>query len=133
MISPNRHGATYGVGSHLDKGKPWQLFKHSVNQMKKQNETDNQRRESTIDKYFDRTADGYKVWVEGNEEDRNFLQIAAETTGDTDEEGNQGYDFHIAYSGKSSVLADGIFQDMKRDEFIRSLILMAARKFLMDK
>lgn len=133
MISPNRHGATYGVGSHLDKGKPWQLFKHSVNQMKKQNETDNQRRESTIDKYFDRTADGYKVLVEGNEEDRNFLQIAAETTGDTDEEGNQGYDFHIAYSGKSNVLADGIFQDMKRDEFIRSLILMAARKFLMDK
>lgn len=101
--------------------------------MKKQNETDNQRRESTIGKYFDRTADGYKVWVEGNEEDRNFLQIAAETTGDTDEEGNQGYDFHIAYSGKSNVLADGIFQDMKRDEFIRSLILMAARKFLMDK
>lgn len=133
MISPNRHGATYGVGSHLDKGKPWQLFKHSVNQMKKQNETDNQRRESTIGKYFDRTADGYKVWVEGNEEDKNFLQIAAETTGDTDEEGNQGYDFHIAYSGKSNVLADGIFQDMKRDEFIRSLILMAARKFLMDK
>ena len=101
--------------------------------MKKQNETDNQRRESTIDKYFDRTADGYKVWVEGNEEDRNFLQIAAEITGNTDEEGNQGYDFHIAYSGKSSVLADGIFQDMKRDEFIRSLILTAARKFLMDK
>lgn len=101
--------------------------------MKKQNETDNQRHESTIDKYFYRTADGYKVWVEGNEEDRNFLQIAAETTGDTDEEGNQGYDFHIAYSGKSSVLADGIFQDMKRDEFIRSLILTAARKFLMDK
>lgn len=101
--------------------------------MKKQNETDNQRRQSTIDKYFDRTADGYKAWVEGNEEDRNFLQIAAETTGDTDEEGNQGYDFHIAYSGKSSVLADGIFQDMKRDEFIRSLILTEARKFLMNK
>lgn len=101
--------------------------------MKKQNETDNQRHESTIDKYFDRTTDGYKVWVEGNEEDRNFLQIAAETTGDTDEEGNQSYDFHIAYSGKSNVLADGIFQDMKRDEFIRSLILTAARKFLMDK
>lgn len=99
----------------------------------KRKQSENQRRESTIDKYFDRTADGYKVWVEGNEEDRNFLQIAAETTGDTDEEGNQGYDFHIAYSGKSNVLADGIFQDMKRDEFIRSLILMAARKFLMDK
>ena len=93
----------------------------------------NQRRESTINKYFDRTADGYKAWCEGNEEDRNFLQIAVETTGDIDEEGNQGYDFHIAYSGNSSVLADGIFQDMKRDEFIRSLILTAARKFLMDK
>lgn len=101
--------------------------------MKKQNETDNQRHESTIDKYFDRTADGYKALCEGNEEDRNFLQIAVETTGDADEEGNQCYDFHIAYSGKSSVLAYGIFQDMKRDEFIRSLILTAAREFLMDK
>ena len=67
----------------------------------------NQRHESTIDKYFDRNTDGYKAWVEGNEEDRNFLQIAAETIGDTDEEGNQSYDFHIAYSGKSSVLAEG--------------------------
>lgn len=93
----------------------------------------NQRHESTIDKYFDRTAEGYKAWCDGNEEDRNFLQIAAETTGDTDEEGNQGYDFHIAYFGKSSVLAEGIFQDMKRDEFIRSLVLTAVRKFLMDK
>lgn len=93
----------------------------------------NQRHESTIDKYFGRTADGYMAWVEEDEEERNFLQVAAETTGDTDEEGNQGYDFHVAYSGKSSVLADGLFQDMKRDEFIRSLILTAARKFLMDK
>lgn len=93
----------------------------------------NQRHESTIDKYFDRTADGYMAWVEEDEEERNFLQVAAETTGDADEEGNQGYDFHVAYSGKSSVLADGLFQDMKRDEFIRSLILTAARKFLMDK
>lgn len=93
----------------------------------------NQRHESTIDKYFDRTADGYNAWVEEDEEERNFLQIASETTGDTDEEGNKGYDFHVAYSGKSSVLADGLFQDMKRDEFIRSLILTAARKFLMDK
>ena len=93
----------------------------------------NQRHESTIDKYFDRTADGYNAWVEEDEEERNFLQVAAETTGDADEEGNQGYDFHVAYSGKSSVLADGLFQDMKRDEFIRSLILTAARKFLMDK
>lgn len=101
--------------------------------MKKQNETDNQRHESTIDKYFDRTADGYKAWCEGNEEDRNFLQIAVETNGNIDEEGNQCFDFHIAYSGKSNVLADGIFQDMKRDEFIRLLIIEAARRFLMDK
>lgn len=101
--------------------------------MKKQNETDNQRHESTIDKYFDRTADGYKVWREGNEEDRNFLQIAVEITGDADEEGNQGYDFHIAYSGKSSVLADGIAQTMQRDEFLRSIVIEVARKFLMNK
>lgn len=101
--------------------------------MKKQNETDNKRHESTIDKYFDRTAKAYKTWCDENKEERNYMQIAAETTGDTDAEGNQGYDFHIAYSGKSSVLADGIFQDMKRDEFIRSIILTAARKFFMDK
>ena len=36
--------------------------------MKKQNETDNQRHESTINKYFDRTADGYKAWAEEDEE-----------------------------------------------------------------
>ena len=101
--------------------------------MKKQNETDNQRHESTIDKYFDRTADGYKAWCEGNEEDRNFLQIAVEMNGNIDEEGSQCFDFHIAYSGKRNVLADGIFQDMKRDEFIRLLIIEAARRFLMDK
>lgn len=101
--------------------------------MKKQNETDNQRHESTIDKYFYRTADGYKAWCEGNEEDRNFLQIAVEATGDADEEEDQSYDFHIAYSGKRNVLADGIFQYMKRDEFIRQLIIEAARRFLMDK
>lgn len=96
-------------------------------------EKENKRHKSTIDKYFDRTAKAYKTWCDENEEERNYMQIAAETTGDTDAEGNQGYDFHIAYSGKSSVLADGIFQDMKRDEFIRSIILTAARKFFMDK
>jgi hypothetical protein len=93
----------------------------------------NQRHESTIDKYFDRTAEGYEAWAEEHEEGRNFLQIASETTGDTDEEGNQGYDFHIACSGKSIVLASGIAQAMERDEFVRSLILAAAGKFLMDK
>ena len=65
-------------------------IKHSVKIMaEKEN---NQRHKSTIDKYFSRTADGYNAWVEEGEEgkeDRNYLQIAAETTGDTDEEGNQ--------------------------------------------
>nr|DAF73760.1 MAG TPA: hypothetical protein [Caudoviricetes sp.] len=115
------------------KGKPWQFFKHSVNQMKKQNETDNQRHESTIDKYFDRTADGYKAWAEEDEEERFYLQIASETTGDADEDGNQGFDFHIAYHGKTSFLADGIAQTMQRDEFLRTIVIEAARKFLMDK
>lgn len=92
----------------------------------------NKRHESTIDKYFDRTADGFKAWAEEDEEERNYLQIALETTGDPDENGDQRFDFHIAYSGKSSIFAHGIFQDMKRDEFIRSLILTAAEKFLMD-
>lgn len=96
-------------------------------------EKENKRHKSTIDKYFYRTAKAYKTWCDENEEERNYMQIAAETTGDTDAEGNQGYDFHIAYSGKSSVLADGIFQYMKSDEFIRSIILTAARKFFMDK
>lgn len=45
----------------------------------------NQRHESTIDKYFEKTAKGFDVWVEGNEDDRSYLQIAAECTGDTDE------------------------------------------------
>lgn len=93
----------------------------------------NKRHESTIDKYFSRTADGFKAWAEEDEEERNYLQIALETTGDPDENGEQRFDFHITYHGKSSVLAGGIFQDMKRDEFIRSLIFTAARKFLMDK
>jgi hypothetical protein len=51
-----------------------------------------QRHKSTIDKYFDRTADGYKAWAEEAGEERNYLQVAAETTGDTDENGNQGFD-----------------------------------------
>lgn len=93
----------------------------------------NKRHESTIDNYFDRATDGYIAWCEEDEEGRNFLQIAAESTGDTNEEGNQGYDFHIAYSGKSSVLAIGIAQTMERNESIRSLILTAAIKFLMNK
>lgn len=95
--------------------------------------TNNQRKASTIDKYFEKTSKGFDVWVEGNEDDRSYLQIAGEPTGDKDEDGNQGFDFHIAYHGKVSLLADGIFQDMKNDKFIRSVVLTAARKFLMDK
>nr|DAW37583.1 MAG TPA: hypothetical protein [Caudoviricetes sp.] len=101
--------------------------------MKKQNKTDNQRKESTIDKYFEKTAKGFDVWVEGNEDDRSYLQIAAECTGDTDEKGQPGYDFNVSYAGKAKFLADGLFQDMKRDEFVRSIVITAARKFLMDK
>lgn len=101
--------------------------------MKKQNETDNQRYESTINKYFDRTADGYKAWAEEDEEGRNYLQIAAEMTGDTDEDGHQGFDFHIAYHGSANFLASGISQTMQKDEFLRSIVIEAARKFLMNK
>lgn len=92
-----------------------------------------QKHKSTIDKYFDRTADGYKAWAEEDEEERIYLQIAAETTGDADEDGNQGFDFHIAYHGKVSFLADGIAQTMQRDEFLRSIVIEAARKFFFDK
>lgn len=98
--------------------------------MNKQNKTDNQRHKSTIDKYFAQTAKAYKTWAEENKEERNFIQMASETTGDEDEEGHQGFDFHIAYHGKTSCLADGIAQAMQRDEFLRSVVLTAARKFL---
>lgn len=89
----------------------------------------NQRHKSTIDKYFDRTAKAYKTWVEENEEERNFLQIAAEDNGDISEEGGKGFDFHIAYSGKADILASGIAQTMKRDENFRQLILTAAKMY----
>lgn len=93
----------------------------------------NQRHKSTIDKYFARTGKAYKAWAEENEEERNFLQIAAETTGDADEDGNQGFDFHIAYHGKTAYLADGIAQAMQRDKFLRTIVITAARKFFFDK
>ena len=92
-----------------------------------------QRHKSTIDKYFARTAKAYKAWADENEEERNFLQITAETTGDTDEDGNQGFDFHIAYHGKTAYLADGIAQAMRRDKFLRTIVITAARKFFFDK
>lgn len=89
----------------------------------------NQRHKSTIDKYFDRTAKAYKTWVEENEEERSYLQIAAECTGDKDEEGKHGYDFIVFYAGKTKFLADGIAQMMEKDEFLRQLIFEAASKY----
>lgn len=88
-----------------------------------------QKHKSTIDKYFSRTADAYKAWAEEDEEERNYLQVAAETTGDTDENGNKGFDFHIAYSGKADILASGLVHSMKRDEFVRQLIIGAAKMY----
>lgn len=93
----------------------------------------NKRHESTIDKYFERTADGFNAWSEEDEEERNYLQIALETIGDPDENGDQRFEFHIAYHGKTSYLADGIAQSMQRDKCIRDIVIKAARKFLMDK
>ena len=92
-----------------------------------------QKHKSTIDKYFSRTADGFKAWAEEAEVERNYLQVAAETTGDTDKDGNQGFDFHIAYHGKTGYLADGIAQAMQRDKFLRTIVITAARKFFFDK
>lgn len=91
-----------------------------------------QKHKSTIDKYFSRTADGYKVWVEEDEEGRNYMQVAAETTGDTDENGNKGFDFHISYHFKTEILANGLAQAMERDENIRQIIIAAAKMYLIE-
>ncbi len=96
-------------------------------------EKENKRHKSTIDKYFENTSKGFDEWVEENEEGRSYLQIAAECTGDKDEEGKPGYDFIVAYAGKTKFLADGLYQDMKDDKFLRSIVIAAAKKFLMDK
>lgn len=92
-----------------------------------------QKHKSTIDKYFSRTADGFKAWAEEDEQERNYLLVAIEPTGDVDEDGNQSYDFHIAYHGKTAYLADGIAQAMQRDKFLRTIVITAARKFFFDK
>lgn len=84
---------------------------------------------STIDKYFDRTAKAYIAWADENEEERNFLQIASEDNGYVSEEGGKGFDFHIAYSGKADILANGLAHSMKRDEFVRQLIIGAAKMY----
>lgn len=93
----------------------------------------NQRHESTIDNYFAQTAKAYKTWAEEDEEERSFLQFAIEPNGSVDEEGNQDYNFHIAYHGKGYSIAEGIAQSMQSDELLRSIILTAARTFLMNK
>ena len=93
-------------------------------------EKENKRHKSTIDKYFAQTAKAYKTWAEENKEERNFLQMAAETTGDEDEEGHPGFDFHIAYSCKPSFIASGLAQTMQKDECLRDIIVEAARRFI---
>lgn len=93
----------------------------------------NQKHKSTIDKYFENTSKGFDVWVEENDEGRSYLQIAAETTGYTDENGNKCFDFHISYSCKHNLIASGLAQTMQKDEFLRSIVIEAARKFLMNK
>lgn len=93
----------------------------------------NQRQESTIDNYFEKTSKEFDVWTQENYEGRSYLQIAAETTGDTDEKGSPGYDFLVSYAGNTKLLVDGIYQDMKDDKFLRSIVIRAAKKFLMDK
>lgn len=92
-----------------------------------------QKHKSTIDKYFSRTADGYKALAEEAEEERCYLQAAIEPTGDADEDGNQGFDFHIAYHGKTAYLAEGIAHAMQMDKFLRTIVITAARKFFFDK
>lgn len=89
----------------------------------------NQKHKSTIDKYFKRTTDGFKAWAGENEEERNFLQIAVEITGDTDEEGKRDCDLHISYSYKTDILAKGIAQIMERDEDFLQLIAEVIDKY----
>lgn len=50
-------------------------------------------------------------------------------TGDTDENGNKGFDFHIAYHGSTNFLANGLAQAMERDEDIRQIIIAAAKLY----
>lgn len=91
----------------------------------------NQRQESTIDKYFSRTGKAYRAWADENEEKRNFLQIAVEIFGDTDEEGKRDCDLHISYSFKTDILAKGIALIMERDEAFRQLICEATDKYFL--
>lgn len=95
--------------------------------MKKQNETDNQRQENTIDNYFEKTSKEFDVWAQENYEGRSYLQIAAEFTGDVDEKGSPGYDFLVSYAGNTKLLVDGIYHDMKDNKFLRSIVIRAAK------
>lgn len=98
--------------------------------MKKQNETDNQRQENTIDNYFEKTSKEFDVWAQENYEGRSYLQIAAEFTGDVDEKGSPGYDFLVSYAGNTKLLVDGIYHGMKDNKFLRSIVIRAAKKIL---
>lgn len=91
----------------------------------------NQKHKSTIDKYFKRTTDGFKAWAEEDEEERNYLLVVIEPTGDVDEDGNQGFDFHISYHGKANSLASGIAQTMRKDGFLRQLICEATDRYFL--
>lgn len=83
----------------------------------------NQRRESTINKYFSKTADAYRAWAEEDEEERNYLQIAAETTGDADENGTKVSIFILLTMGKPvSLLAELLKQWKRTNSFARSLL-----------
>lgn len=62
-------------------------------------------------------------------QERSYLLIAAECTGDKDEEGKPCYDFIVAYAGKTKFLANGLYQDMKDDKFLRSIVITAAKMY----
>lgn len=94
----------------------------------------NQKHKSTIDKYFRRTADGFKAWAEEAEEERCYLQAAIEPTGDADEDGNQGFDFHIATTVKPLTSQMELLKQCKGiNSFARSLLQQLENSFLINK
>lgn len=91
-----------------------------------------QKHKSTIDKYFSRTADGYKVWVEEDEEGRNYMQVAAETTGDTDENGNKDSIFIFPTTSRPKSSQTDLLKQWKgMKTFVR--LSLQQRKFIISK
>ena len=89
---------------------------------------------STIDKYFSRTADGFKAWAEEDEEERNYLLVAIEPTGDVDEDGNQSYDLHISSTVKPiPSQAELVKQCKRRNSFAQSFLQQLENSFLINK